>query len=379
MSASQLFDSTSVSANRHGELTHEQQNAYVNASTSGKGGWLTLALAGVIIVVIVLEFGRQLAKLQGAAQILGFAIIIGVLVVCSLLVSRLYAIPARARIARAHVERKQGQVVFQGDEYRAIADGKPLNSIFGDTSHLLPGSYVFYCLTGTRWLVSMEKLPDEIQGSAMPFDPDQVADQIAERIPDKYKEMFADVAAQKIESMKRESSFDLNGLRAALASAIGFSAESLEANRQGKLSHNQKRGLRRQGGSYLRYGLLFLIFLVAFLAYSVINHKPLDLGGYLAVIVFFGGIGLVLIYLSYRDSADIRRGIVEMTEGSVHKFTRSSGGGRSSHTYHYYGINNMSFEVGHAGYEALIEHVNYRIYYTPTSKKLMSIEPITGT
>src|SRR3954467_10920359 len=120
MSASQLFDSTSVSANQHGELTHQQQDAYVSASTSGRGGWLTVAIAGVLIVLIVLEFGKQLAKLQGAAQILGFAIIIGVLVGSSLFVSRLYAIPARARVSHAQVERKQGQVVFQGGEYRAV-------------------------------------------------------------------------------------------------------------------------------------------------------------------------------------------------------------------------------------------------------------------
>jgi hypothetical protein len=68
---------------------------------------------------------------------------------------------------------------------------------------------------------------------------------------------------------------------------------------------------------------------------------------------------------------------VQIEEGQVTKYTRSSHSGCSSQTYHYYRINQYSLQVSASAYDALIEG-NYRVYFLPNTKQLVNIDPLPG-
>ncbi len=373
MPDSQLFDSDYVSANRHGELTRDQRQAYVSVSTGGRGGWLSVALAGVILFAAVALFGTQLSALQGAAQIIAYGVVLVALVLAAAFVNFLYAIPARHRAASAHVERRNGEVTFQYGNYFPVADGQRLRSIFYDENNLLPGSYTFYTIKGTNWIVSSEKQADAELGSAPSFELDP---RLIQRLPESMRDKAAQLLQMQAEATKDQNRFDLNELRAALAAAFGFDQSALEMNRQGKLAPSQRARFRRAGSSYFRWAAIFAALGVGAVILVVTKEQPVDLGGVAAIILFFGGISVYMFYRWSRESADSRRGIVEMTEGSVHKYTRDVSGSSSNTTFYYYGINDLSFEVPPGAYNALIEHVRYRIYYTPVSNQITSIEPV---
>ncbi len=374
--STRLLNAGAVSANRQGEITTDQRQTFISVSTSGQGGCVTLGLAALLLIPIILLFGKQLASLQGAAQILGAAVIVGVLIIAAVIVNWLYSFPARYRAASLHIDRRNGQVVFTGGQYAAVADGQRLRSIYMDDDQLLPGSYLFYCLKGTIWLASAEKLADEVTGSAMP---DGLDPSLIDKLPEAYKSIAAAAVAEHMDELKSQTRFDVNALSAALASANGFDLASLDFNRRGKLSPSQIATLKRERRSYFVWALLLVIFGVGVIGLGIVNHAKLEPKGVLAILAFFGLVSGYMFVRSRSESADLRRGVVEMVEGQVHKFTRSSSSGRSSSTFHYYSVNNLNFEVSQAAYHALIEHVRYRIYYTPISKTLMSIEPAVSS
>ncbi len=373
MPGSQLFDSESVSANRHGELTQDQKKAYAGDISAGRGGCLSLALAGVILVLVVWEFGKQLEALQGAAQIIGYGVILAALVIPALFVNFLYSIPARHRAASAHIERKNGEVVFQYGNYVPLIDGKRMRSIFNDEANLLPGSYTFYTIKGTNWVASSEKLADHETASAPPF---ELTPDLLNRVPAQFRDKATELFQMYTEANQDQSRFDVNGLRAALASTLNFDQTALDFNRQGKLAPSQKALLRKAGGSNFRYALLFVVLALGGMALLITNKKPLDPGGVAAVGLFFGGISLFFLYQSSRENADVRRGIVEVSEGPVHKDSQTYNGGRSSYTTYYYVVNNMRLEVPRSAHHALIEHLPYRVYYLPGLKQVVSAEPV---
>ncbi len=366
--SSELFDSAAVHLNQRGQLTPEQKKAYASAITAGRGGWLILLLAVIILVPIVLRFGQQLASLQGAAQIIDAAVLLGVILLSALIVNVLISIPAKMRAASAHVEARSGHVTFAGGEYRPMADGKVLRSIYGQ--NLLPGSYTFYCVHGTNWIVALEKQQDTSAGTALPYDPTQIANA---PIPEQYKERLGELMSMRVEAQKDQTSFDRGELMAALASTNGFDQAALELNRRGQLAPQQIARLKRARGSNFRWGFLFMVLGIGAVGFIIYNHKA-DFTGILAVIAFFGIAALVFLSSARAENADVRSARVEMTEGYIHRFTRSTNSGRSSTTHYYYSLNNINFEVSPGAYHALIENVPYRIYYTIPSKHLVSIE-----
>jgi hypothetical protein len=79
-----------------------------------------------------------------------------------------------------------------------------------------------------------------------------------------------------------------------------------------------------------------------------------------------------VLALARSELADAISRQVVATEGLV---TRDVSSDDESTTYHYK-VNGLSIRVTARGYAALVVGLRYRIYYTPRSKTLASIEPL---
>ena len=76
---------------------------------------------------------------------------------------------------------------------------------------------------------------------------------------------------------------------------------------------------------------------------------------------------------------DALTGQVSVAEGDVRKSysVESTGRGYSGRTTYYYHIGDVHLAVsGKMAYDAMIDGLRYRAYYTPRSKKLVAIEPL---
>jgi hypothetical protein len=88
----------------------------------------------------------------------------------------------------------------------------------------------------------------------------------------------------------------------------------------------------------------------------------------------FASVGLVTLASGLRRVADVLGGQVRTVAGKVIGEANSSG---ESTTY-YYKVDKLKFRVPAHAYTALVSGMSYRIYYTPRSKTLVSIEPLVG-
>jgi hypothetical protein len=172
-----------------------------------------------------------------------------------------------------------------------------------------------------------------------------------------------------------------------LAQANQFDTAALTANRQGILAKEQAPRLYKtfvQGLilSAIAIGVTAL-FLVTFLAPPNLT-VAVRLPG-VAFAVLFGGLfvwaGVSQVLWAVLDLMANR---VECVEGPVQKQIKVSrthsarGGTRQTSRRFYYLIDPQRFQVSERAYHALIEDLPYRLYYTPRSKLLMSIEPLAG-
>src|SRR5262249_10131865 len=83
---------------------------------------------------------------------------------------------------------------------------------------------------------------------------------------------------------------------------------------------------------------------------------------------------LLVLSFGLRRLADALRGEVHSVAGIVTREADSSGDG----TTYRYKVNELKFQVSGRAYAALVSGMEYRIYYTPRSKTLVSIEPLGG-
>jgi len=91
---------------------------------------------------------------------------------------------------------------------------------------------------------------------------------------------------------------------------------------------------------------------------------------------------LALVFIAILASVraeifDLIGGSVQIEEGPVNKYSRSSQSGHSSHISYYYQINQYSLSVSPHAYDAMIEG-NYRVYLLPNTKQLVNIDPLPG-
>jgi hypothetical protein len=171
-----------------------------------------------------------------------------------------------------------------------------------------------------------------------------------------------------------------------LAQANQFDADALTANRQGILAKEQAPRLYKafvQGLilSAIATGVVAL-FLITFLTPPNLTIVVRLLG--VAFAVLFGGLFIWTGFSqALRAALDLMANRVECVEGPVQKKievsrTRSTRGGHRTNRRFYYQIDSRRFQIDECAYHALIEDLPYRLYYTPRSRRLVSVEPLTG-
>ncbi len=341
-----IHDPSFLALNRQGKIAKEQKTALISASASTHGGWLGLLLAAVVMVLVVREFGKPIIRMGKSGEVLGAAILLAVLVASYLAVHGLFLILERLRWVGVRVERREGRVEFREGHYLPEAGGKTLRSVFGDAFHLSPGPHIFYCAKGSAWILAVEEAGSAVRGA-----------------------MAGDAATT-------EGVVDLAEVGRALAMTLGFSADDLQVNRQGRISRHQRKRLRRA----MRSGFYGTVLGAGFAAFMIV-YGPL-LHPEKPKLPFFvaAGLGALALVMSFKDLAaelaDSVGGAVRCREGKVTRYTQSSSGGRSRRTYHYFALEDLRFSVSSAAYEALIEGLTYRVFYLPRTRMLVGIEPV---
>ena len=182
-----------------------------------------------------------------------------------------------------------------------------------------------------------------------------------------------------------------------LARANHFTMADLELNRGGKISDTQWMRLLLRAVQPVRYtggallGWLICCFVVKTLVPRIVLWIMAMLGvkgvGILFGVVTLACVGAFLISVlkSARTTAllmvDLKLGKAAAIEGRVspsREEERGLGMARiygEKHTHHWYVVKNEYFEVDQQAHSVLPEGRQYRLYYTPKSKLLLSIEP----
>jgi hypothetical protein len=182
-----------------------------------------------------------------------------------------------------------------------------------------------------------------------------------------------------------------------LAQANQFTMADLESNRSGKISDTQWFRLLLRAMQPVRYsgGALLGWLLCCFVVKTFVPRILLwiaSLLGAKSIGVLFGAVTLtcaaafVLALLKSAQTTallvvDLKQGKVACLEGRVtasHEHEQGLGMARlygEAHANYWYVCKNEYFEVDEPAFSALPMGGQYRLYYTPKSKLLLSIEP----
>lgn len=164
-----------------------------------------------------------------------------------------------------------------------------------------------------------------------------------------------------------------NTLNEILRTANDFSNEDLFANRNGKVTISQ---LVKKPFANIFFQLVIFMLVLMPAAFIIIplmfNIQPLVVVG----IMFFIG-----ILLSRNTIIDIVFPNLQQVQGRAHKTIENIQDWKGRHHYYryYYIIGKQRFEVNNkTAYAALIDGLEYQIYYLPRTNRLISIENISG-
>ncbi len=182
-----------------------------------------------------------------------------------------------------------------------------------------------------------------------------------------------------------------------LARANHFTMADLELNRSGKISDTQWMRLLLRAVQPVRYtggallGWLICCFVVKTLVPAIVLWIMAMLGvkgvGILFGVVTLACVGafFLSVFKSARTTAlliaDLNVGKAGCIEGRVSPSREEEKGlGMAriygeKHTQHWYVVKDEYFEVDQQAHSVLPEGRQYRLYYTPKSKLLLSIEP----
>ncbi len=329
-----------VQANQRGQITSEQRGLL---KTESGFNWLGIATPVIILPVIFIGILAALwffVDKDHTLPLFTYVIVIAVLGVIELvaLIPQVWrvitAIRVRSDLAAGQIEVSDGQVVWRRNKYVLQAPTRTLN-LPKLSRRLLPGSYRFYFLPSTGFLLSAERLtpPGE------------------------------DPRAE---------------LLGVLAQVNHFSVDALEANRQGRLALMQ---VGRLLWKFFWYGILWAVLLavgVGILWSMYTSAHSSAAQGW----IFWGGGGVVVVvclafaWLLGRLAIDMVRGQVNTIQGPVRRTFTVTHTQHGSSTTYYYQLNKQRFTVSGSAYAAFIDGLQYRIYFVPLSKTLVAIEPL---
>jgi hypothetical protein len=186
-------------------------------------------------------------------------------------------------------------------------------------------------------------------------------------------------------------------LLSALARVHGFTLDELEENRQGRISAGQRWKLWQQALEPLRFaamtmaGWLIFLFVIKAVVPDLILWIVSLFAGKSVTAFFFVvtiGCGLALLVAALKCTSttigligDLRAGAAARLEGRVSISRDEEKGQGMRRLYgekvgvYAYVINNEHFAVSQEALEALASGSRYRLYCTPRSRLLLSIEP----
>lgn len=332
-----LLNRDAVEANRMGRLTPVQEQWLGGAPFGGRA---LMVIAQPLIILPFFCFAGAVMTVTIGSE---FWFIIPVLLVVFIVLAwRLLpdlvtgvqrAIKLRADRQSGQIRQAIGELGFGKSGYLAQAGERQLFlPSYGDAGGLLPGArYNFYYFDESGLVLSAEALGG-----------------------------ISEAAVRA-------------GLNRILAEANRYTLDDMAANQRGEIASGQRWRLVLKILGGLGLGLLFVGMAAGV---TVASFSTGDSLPWPAVIVFVVILGIIVSI----GGAMALRGFLDLNtppdyvegRGATHTERRSSG--RSSRTVYFYDIGEMKFEVPFRAYQALMEGLTYRAYFSPHSKMLLSLE-----
>lgn len=336
-----LTGRSEIEANKKGEITDRQRMMVSEMLKPFSNWWLGLVFFGIGLAIVIMGlfseepfFGMEFLLVTVLLTVGG-----GLLATAGLVLLARRWLLLRG-IDKEPIASGSGRIRWQKRAYRPEMNGRTLKPL--EEISLQPGDYEFYTMPKHGWLLSA---------------------------------VLVSGASAK----------DLAEIQTNLARATLFSPDDLAANREGRLTSNQAFSLVIQLlGSLLMWLILITIgaMILAVLVNDFVESESLS-PIWLIIAPCGAAIGGFMILASIGEGqkeirklmADIRGRKVWKSEGQVTKsiYEEVDDEGGVDRSY-YYTIGRRHFKVSKAGYAALVEGMVYRLYYTPKSRRLASIE-----
>lgn len=337
-----LTDPENIEANRLGQLTPQQRAAssspafLLHALYTAVSRYGFVPVLGLVAVMFLVAI-----PVPWQGTLIGLAVLFVIVSVLVIIAPGLLTWTGIRRDIQAEkIEHADGRLVYGRAAYEPLSfDGKPLRLPPG-WSGLEPGvHYRFYYLPESTLVVSAEDI-------------------------------------QKMSGIQA-----IRELQQALAAANRFSVDDLPENRDGRMTSRQvKRVIPR-----LALGLALTLpvaFMLIYLLYHLITWSEADATNLcLGVLMFglfggvFGVIGLLMIVRAVREILAREVAVAEGTGQRLRAVSRSARNQGSTISY-YYQVGEQKVRVPERAYRALINGLRYRMFYSPRTGTLMSIEPL---
>lgn len=319
-----------IESNRRGTLTLEQRVALDEVAESRGSsvmlfGGIALAIIGYVIFIFW-KFGGITGILSPPSIFAIGLVAIGVIALILRVTGGdfLFTFP-RDEIENGRVDSVVGKVVWSRNRYRMISDTHKLQFLRTRRALPPPGDYRFYCLPESGLVITAEELVASSQPRDLVLD--------------------------------------------ALGRANHFSLGELDTNRQGWLSGKQEVRLFGNGLIQVVF-FLICIWLVVILFQKQLVERDSIL--FVLLIVATAFLFLRTAWSVLRIFWDVWIGKVVYSDGRVARHIHDAGRVR----YYTYQVNTFKYYISESAYNALIEGLEYRVYFTPHSKRLMAIEPL---
>lgn len=324
-----------VDANRHGRVTPTQFDAFDVGSKGivglrGVVNMIAIALFFFVLPVVLLWLFRESVG-YGLKVYIAIVGIITYLIEIPFLWLYIRNMIIHWELRSGRITQAQGEIVWRRNRYVADAKGRRLQPLLGDVS-LIPGEYRFYFLPTSGRLLSVERTISNIQL-----------------------------------------------LRDALAQTNNFLTSALDANRKGLLAASQILRLLGMIATNLFWSIFVLIISIgiSFAAYTYLPAFGFNRWYALIALGIGGLIALGFMTQSVTLLADLANGKASVVEGKVAKTVLTRHSRHGTHFDYYYEVvyAHLKFEVSETAHEALVDDLEYRLYYTPRTKIMVAIEP----
>ena len=164
-------------------------------------------------------------------------------------------------------------------------------------------------------------------------------------------------------------------LRHALAVTNHFNVDDLPSFREGRLGPGTFRRLRQvwSTAGWLLLGAFVLLVIFVFIVNADGSQELAPMMFVFAIFLALGALGAAVGAIG--RTRDVLGGRVAQAAGTVVHVKRETYG-RGAHIYYYYQLGEQQWLVSPEAARALINGLQYRVYYLPHSKTMVGIEPI---